>query len=171
MGVVPTDVEKEMRDIDIIVSKGNEAGDITYANPIFFNIAGYTQGELIDKPHSIIRHPDMPKSVFKLLWVHLKGGMDTNVFVKNLCKDGSFYWVLAQVRVASNPDGSLRNYTSTRKRMNTSARGIIEPLYKNMIEAEESGDVEASQKVLEDFLASQGGSIDTFNDVMLRIQG
>jgi hypothetical protein len=55
--------------------------------------------------------------------------------------------------------------------MNTSARGIIEPLYKNMIEAEESGDVEASQKVLEDFLASQGGSIDTFNDVMLRIQG
>jgi hypothetical protein len=97
--------------------------------------------------------------------------MDTNVFVKNLCKDGSFYWVLAQVRVASNPDGSLRNYTSTRKRMNTSARGIIEPLYKNMIEAEESGDVEASQKVLEDFLASQGGSIDTFNDVMLRIQG
>ncbi|KIM07226.1 MAG: PAS sensor protein [Sulfurovum sp. FS08-3] len=171
MGVAPTDVEKEVRDIDIIVSKGNEAGDITYANPIFFNIAGYTQSELIDKPHFIIRHPDMPKSVFKLLWDHLKGGIDTNVFVKNLCKDGSFYWVFAQVRVATNPDGSFRNYTSTRKRMNATARAMIEPLYKNMIDAEASGGMEASQKVLEDFLVSQGGNLNTFNDVMSRIQG
>jgi len=171
MGVTPTDVEKEVRDVDIIVSKGNEAGDITYANPIFFNIAGYTQGELMDKPHSIIRHPDMPKIIFKLLWDHLKAGIDTNVFVKNLCKDGSFYWVFAHVRVATNPDGSFRNYVSTRKAMNKSARAIIEPLYKEMVDARVNDSMEASQKVLEEFLASQGGTLDTFNDVMIRIQG
>jgi PAS domain S-box-containing protein len=171
MGVTPTDVEKEVRDIDIIVSKGNEAGDITYANPIFFSIAGYTQAELLDQPHSIIRHPDMPKSVFKLLWDHLKAGNDTNVFVKNLCKDGSFYWVFAHVRVATNPDGSFRNYVSTRKAMKPSARAVIEPLYKEMVEAEASGGMEASEKVLADFLAAQGGNIDTFNDVMIKIQG
>jgi len=171
MGVTPTDVEKEVRDIDIIVSKGNEAGDITYANPIFFSIAGYTQAELLDQPHSIIRHPDMPKSVFKLLWDHLKAGTDTNVFVKNLCKDGSFYWVFAHVRVATNPDGSFRNYVSTRKVMKPSARAVIEPLYKEMVDAEASGGMEASEKVLGEFLASQGGNIDTFNDVMIKIQG
>ncbi|MEA2029194.1 MAG: PAS domain-containing protein [Campylobacterota bacterium] len=171
MGVTPTDVEKEVRDIDIIVSKGNEAGDITYANPIFFSIAGYTQAELMDQPHSIIRHPDMPKIVFKLLWDHLKEGTDTNVFVKNLCKDGSFYWVFAHVRVATNPDGSFRNYVSTRKAMNPAARAIIEPLYKEMIDARVNDSMEASQKILEDFLASQGGSLETFNDVMIKIQG
>ena len=171
MEITPTDVEKEVRDIDIIVSKGNEAGDITYANPIFFNIAGYTQSELMDKPHSIIRHPSMPKSIFKLLWEHLKSGQDTNVFTKNLCKDGGFYWVFAHVRVATNPDGSFRNYVSTRKAMSTTARAVIEPLYAKMLEAEGSdGNMDASQSVLEEFLASRGGSIETFNDVMINIQ-
>lgn len=171
MGIVPLDVEKEVRSIDIIVSKGDEAGTITYANPIFFSIAGYTQAELIGQPHSIIRHPDMPKSIFKLLWERLKAGEDTNVFVKNLCKGGEYYWVFAHVRVATNPDGSFRNYVSTRKAMNASARAIIEPLYREMVEAEAEGGMDASRKVLEDFLSAQGGSLDTFNDVMKRIQG
>jgi PAS domain S-box-containing protein len=170
MAITPNNIEKEVRDVDIIVSKGNEAGDIVYANPIFFSIAGYTQSELMDKPHSIIRHPDMPKGIFKLLWEHLKSGKDTNVFVKNLCKGGEYYWVFAQVRVATNPDGSFRNYTSTRKTMSKTARAVIEPLYKKMTEAEAVGGMDASKPLLEEFLASRGGSIETFNDVMTNIQ-
>jgi PAS domain-containing protein len=65
MGVTPTDVEHEVKSVDIVVSKGDAEGNITYANPIFFKLAGYTQGELLDKPHSVIRHPDMPKIIFK----------------------------------------------------------------------------------------------------------
>ncbi len=170
MGTTPTDTEIEVRDIDIIVSKGNEAGDITYANPIFFKIAGYTQSELIDKPHSMIRHPDMPKVIFKVLWDHLKSGQDTYIFVKNLTKDGSFYWVYAHVRVATNPDGSFRNYVSTRKTMNAAARATIELLYAKLLKEEESGGIDASLKVLEEFLASQGASLATFNDAMLKLQ-
>jgi PAS domain S-box-containing protein len=56
----PTDIEREVTAVDMIVSKANEAGDITYANPIFFKISGYSQGELLDQPHAILRHPDMP---------------------------------------------------------------------------------------------------------------
>jgi len=170
MGITPTDVEQEVKSVDIIVSKGNEAGDVTYANPIFFKLAGYTQGELLDKPHSMIRHPDMPKMIFKYLWDTIQKGNDVHAFVKNLSKDGSFYWVYAHVRMAKNPDGSFRNYVSTRKAMNPAARTIIEPLYQKLLSAEESGGIDESQKVLEEFLASHGGSLDTFNDIMIKIQ-
>jgi len=170
MAITPTDVEQPVTSVDIIVSKGNEAGDITYANPIFFKLAGYTQGELLDKPHAIIRHPDMPKVVFKVLWEHLKTGQDTHTFVKNLAKDGSFYWVYAHVRVALNPDGSFRNYVSTRKTMSMGARAVIEPLYKKLRTAEDEGGIEASQTLMEEFLAANGASMATFNDAMLKLQ-
>ena len=170
MSITPTDVEHPVTSVDIIVSKGDEKGDITYANPIFFKLAGYTQAELLEKPHSLIRHPDMPKIIFKYLWDNLKAGNDVKAFVKNLRKDGGFYWVFAHVRVATNPDGSFRNYVSTRKAMSSSARAVIEPLYKELLAAEQSGGMEASLPVLEAFLKENGASLDTFNDAMQKIQ-
>ncbi|MEA2048564.1 MAG: PAS domain-containing protein [Campylobacterota bacterium] len=170
MDVTPTDVEHEVKLVDIVVSKGNEKGDITYANPIFFKLAGYTKGELLDQPHAIVRHPDMPKIVFKYLWDTIQAGNDVKAFVKNLSKDGGFYWVFAHVRVAKNPDGSIRNYVSTRRGMSAAARGVIEPLYKELLAAEQSGGMEASQAILEDFLKSNGASLATFNDAMEKLQ-
>lgn len=170
MGITPTDVEHPVSKVDIIVSKGNEAGDIIYANPIFFKLAGYSQGEMLDKPHSMVRHPDMPKIIFNLFWKHLKAGTDVKAFVKNMAKDGGFYWVFAHVRVATNPDGSFRNYVSTRKGMSESARTVIEPLYKELIEAEQSGGMDASLPILENFLQNNGGSLNTFNETMQKIQ-
>ena len=170
MSVTPTDVEHAVTNVDIIVSKGNAEGEITYANPIFFKLAGYTQGEMLDQPHSIIRHPDMPKIIFKYLWDELQSGKDVKAFVKNLSKDGGFYWVLAHVRVANNPDGTLRNYVSTRKGMSTAARGVIEPLYKELLAAEEAGGMDESLKVLESFLKDNGATLATFNDAMQKIQ-
>jgi len=161
--------EHEVRSVDIIVSKGNEAGDITYANPIFVKLSGYSQGELLDKPHAILRHPDMPKIVFKFLWDNLKAGNDVHAFVKNLSKDGGFYWVLAHVRVAKNPDGSFRNYVSTRKLVTEHARRVIEPLYAELLSAEKEGGMEASLKALEAFLAENGASLATFNETMKKI--
>jgi len=170
MSVTPTDVEHPVSNVDIVVSKGDEKGDITYANPIFFKLAGYTQAELLEQPHSIIRHPDMPKIIFKYLWDMLQSGKDVKAFVKNLSKDGGFYWVIAHVRVATNPDGSFRNYVSTRRGMSAGARSIIEPLYKELREVEKSGGIEASLPILETFLTENGGSLETFNETMQKIQ-
>jgi len=169
MGITPTDKEQEVRNIDVIISKGNEDGDITYANPIFFKLAGYEADELLEKPHSIIRHPDMPKIIFKILWDNLHAGNDVHTFVKNLSKDGSFYWVYAYVRVATNPDGSFRNYVSTRKTMSKNAREIIEPLYVKLLEAENS-EIDKASIILDEFLSSQGGSLDKLNDTMIKLQ-
>ncbi|NKQ40659.1 MAG: PAS domain-containing protein [Sulfurovum sp.] len=162
-------MEHEVTKVDIIVSKSNEAGDITYANPIFWKLSGYSQGELLDNPHSILRHPDMPKIVFKFLWDNLKAGSDVFAFVKNRSKDGGFYWVLAHVRVAKNPDGSFRNYVSTRRMMTEGARKTIEPLYIKMLEAEKEGGMSASLKVLEDSLSESGASLATFNETMKKL--
>jgi len=170
MNIIPTDEEHEVKNIDIIVSKGDAEGNIKYANPVFFKLAGYTQSELIDKPHSIIRHPDMPKIIFKHLWENLKLGKDVKTFVKNLSKDGGYYWVFAYIRVANNPDGSFRNYVSTRKSMSLNAKHIIDSLYKSLVEAESLGGVEESQKVLEAFLEENGGNLDSFNDIMQKLQ-
>ncbi|RUM76503.1 MAG: PAS sensor protein [Sulfurovum sp.] len=162
---IPNDNELAVTPVDIVVSKADEDGDIIYANPIFYKLSGYSKKELTNAPHSILRHPDMPKVVFKYLWDELKKGNEVNAFVKNMTKDGSFYWVIAYVRPAVNPDGSLRNYVSTRKVMSPNARKVIEPLYKKLLELEETGGVEASEKALMDVL---GGK--SFNDVMNSIQ-
>ena len=170
MSITPTDVEHPVTNVDIIVSKGDEKGDITYANPIFFKLAGYTQAELLEQPHSLIRHPDMPKIIFKYLWDTIGSGKDVKAFVKNLCKDGGFYWVFAHVRVATNPDGSFRNYVSTRKGMSSGARAVIGPLYKELLAAEQNGGMDASLPLLEVFLKDNAASLDTFNDAMQKIQ-
>jgi len=165
----PTDVEREVSSIDMIVSKGDAEGNITYTNPIFMKISGYTQGELLDKPHSILRHPDMPKVIFKYLWDNIKEGKEVVAYVKNLCKDGSYYWVLAQVRMAKNPDGSFRNYVSTRRAVTDGAKVTIGALYADLLKIEQEEGVEASEKALGDFLAQNGQSFDTFNDFMKQL--
>lgn len=162
----PTDNEHEVTSVDMIVSKSDAEGNITYTNPIFMKISGYTQGELLDQPHSILRHPDMPKVIFKYLWDNIKQGKEVYAYVKNLCKDGGYYLVLAQIRMATNPDGSFRNYVSTRKLMTQNARDVILPLYAKLLEIEKSDGVEASEKALVDFLAENGQSLETFNDFM-----
>jgi len=147
-----TELEKEVTSIDLIVSKSDEKGNITYVNPIFMKISGYTQGDLYDKPHAILRHPDMPKVIFKYLWDNLKEGNDVVAYVKNLCKDGSYYWVLATVKTAKNPDGSFRNYMSTRKCITENAKETISTLYANLLEVEKNTGLEASEEMFNTFM-------------------
>ena len=161
----PNNNEIEVKSVDIIVSKSDAQGNIEYANPIFYKLSGYSKRELTYAPHAILRHPDMPKVVFKYLWDELKVGNEVHAFIKNMTKEGAFYWVLAYVRPALNPDGSFRNYVSTRKNMSARARATIEPFYAKLLEIESTEGVEASEKTLRATLQGR-----TFNDVMLGIQ-
>jgi PAS domain S-box-containing protein len=164
------DNEKEVTSIDLIVSKADREGNITYVNPIFIKISGYTQGELFEKPHSILRHPDMPKVVFKYLWDTIQKGEDVVSYVKNLCKDGSYYWVLATVKTAKNPDGSFRNYMSTRKCITQEAKTTISALYAELLKIEKEKGFESSQKAFEDFLSDNNiNTAQEFNAFMLNL--
>ena len=98
---------------ELIVSRTDLKGNITYANETFALISGYTKDELIGKPHNIVRHPDMPKSIFKELWETLKKDGLWSGVVKNLRKDEGFYWVYAEISEVYK-DGELIEYKSIR---------------------------------------------------------
>ena len=98
---------------ELIVSRTDLKGIISYANETFAEISGYKIEELIGKPHNIVRHPDMPKAIFKELWNDLKIKGSWSGIIKNIRKDQGFYWVYAEVSGVFK-NGVLIEYKSIR---------------------------------------------------------
>ncbi len=113
--VQPTGREQVFSANDIIVSKTDVKGLITYANQTFLKVSGYSEEELLGEPHNIIRHPDMPQCVFKLLWDTLERGQEIFAYVKNMCKNGDHYWVFAHVTPTFNDSKQIVGYHSSRR--------------------------------------------------------
>ncbi len=124
---------------DVIVSKTNLKGWITYVNPVFCAVSGYTEKELLGEPHSLIRHEKMPRCVFKLLWDTIETGQEIFAYVINQCKNGDYYWVFAHVTPSLDPDGNIVAYHSNRRvPCPTVVKEKIEPLYASLLEIENS---------------------------------
>lgn len=134
--VTPTGIERTFDDDTLIVSKTDRHGRITYANDAFLTISRYARHELMGAPHSVLRHPDMPRGVFKLLWDEIQAGREVFAFVKNLAKDGAHYWVLAHVTPTLGHDGSVLGYHSNRRRPDRAAVAAVEPIYGAMLREE-----------------------------------
>jgi len=147
---------------DFLVSKTDLKGKITYCNQIFMKVAGYTEEELLGKPHNIVRHPDMPKIVFKLLWERIQNKEEIFAFVKNKTKDGGFYWVYANVTPSINANGDIIGYYSVRRKVNENNLHKVEDLYAQLLEKEQLGGIRASEEYLNNFLTKQGVSYDEF---------
>ena len=113
---VETTVPKD----ELIISRTDLRGYITYTNGVFTNISGYSVEELIGKPHSIVRHPDMPRSVLEELWKTIKAGEIWRGYVKNLRKDEGYYWVYAEISSVYK-NGKLIEYKSLRSPKNMTA--------------------------------------------------
>ena len=134
--VQPTDREKVMREDDFIVSKTDLKGRITYGNRIFIEYSGYSEQELLGAPHNIIRHPDMPRGVFKFLWDTLAQKKEVFAYVKNMAKDGSYYWVFANVTPDYDAQGNVIGYLSVRRAPKRAAVDIVTSVYQQMLAAE-----------------------------------
>ena len=120
-----------------LVSKTDLRGRITYANQAFCNIAGYAERELIGQPHNVIRHPDMPRAVFKLLWDRVQAGKEIFAYVKNLSRSGDFYWVIAHVTPSFGPDRQIVGYHSNRRVPRRDVlENVITPLYADLLRIE-----------------------------------
>ncbi len=151
---------KEMADNDFIVSKTDLKGKITYCNKIFMEMAEYKEEELLAKPHSIIRHPDMPKAVFKYLWDTIVTKQEVFAFVVNRTKNNNHYWVFTNVTASVDKNGKIIGYFSVRRKPNPEALEVIIPLYKEMLRVEKSQGIEASFKVLTEILQEKGVGYD-----------
>lgn len=113
--VLVTDIESPFPEGRLIVSRTDPEGIITHVNQSFVDMSGYTKEELLGAPHYILRHPDMPPVAFKGLWDTLASGEKWQGYVKNLRKDGGFYWVKATV-IANIRDNKVVGYTSVRRK-------------------------------------------------------
>lgn len=136
--VIPTGRERTFDETEIIVSKTDLKGIITYANHVFVRVAGYSESELLGKPHNVIRHPDMPRCVFKLLWDTIAEGNEIFAYVVNLCQNGDHYWVLAHVTPSYDLLGNLIGYHSSRRKPDPAKLAKVIPLYEALLECENS---------------------------------
>jgi len=162
-------VERQVSADAFLVSKTDTKGKITYCNIPFAQIVGAKSNELIGKPHNIVRHPDMPRIIFKILWEHVKNKKEVFAYVKNKSFDGSFYWVFANVTASLDQNGNTIGYYSVRRKPNPKALEIIIPLYKQLLEAEKNGGIEASSRLLESVLKEKNKSYDELMNNLQRL--
>ena len=165
--VTPTSKEYILKPSDLIVTKTDLKGHITYANDTFLDICVFKEHEVLAQPHHIIRHPDMPKAVFKMLWHTLKQGDEFFGVVKNLCSDGSFYWVLANITPSYDAFGKVIGYFSVRRSANKELVSIMSDLYQKMLQEEKRHSdvkraIDASTQLLTDFINEQGVSYNEY---------
>ncbi|MDO6676816.1 PAS domain-containing protein [Tenacibaculum sp. 1_MG-2023] len=164
---VPIDTEIKLNDNAILLSITDTRGVIEYCNEDFVNSCGYEVHELAGSGHNIVRHPDMPKIIFKLMWQRLKEKRNMVAFVKNLAKSGRYYWVMTDFIVKENEKGEVTHYKGIRKAAPKKAINEITPLYKKLLEIEGLKDVEASEKFLTGFLDAKNTDYDTYVEYLI----
>jgi len=166
-----TNKEKVMSDNGFIVSKTDPKGYITYCNRIFVEMAGWSRFELIGANHNIIRHPDMPKIAFKILWDLIQNKKEFFGFVKNLRKDGGFYWVFAYITPDLDLNGNIVGYTSFRKKPSRKGIEFMSEVYKKLVEVEKSGGMSASYELLKEMLnANDENVVEKYNRLVFDLQ-
>ena len=156
----PTGQERTFSTDELIVSKTDPRGVITYANDVFLRVSGYEMHEVLGQPHNLIRHPEMPRAVFALLWETLGRGQEVFAYINNLARDGAHYWVLAHVTPSYGPDGRVTGYHSSRRKPSPRAIDEIRPLYARLSAEERRHStaraaVTASSQLLTELLTEQ----------------
>ena len=155
-----------MREDDFLVSKTDLKGRITYGNRIFIEFSGYSEEELLGAQHNIVRHPDMPRGVFKFLWDTLEARQECFAYVKNMSRNGDHYWVFANVTPSFNQRGDVEGYFSVRRKPRPEAVQTVSGIYAAMLDEERRAGpkhaCDASLALLTQTLAQKGVSYEQF---------
>nr|WP_275050992.1 PAS domain-containing protein [Helicobacter jaachi] len=160
------DLGMELSDSTLITSKTDLKGRVTYCNKDFLRYSGFSEDEVFGKPHNIVRHKDMPKAVFKILWDYVKRGEEVFAFVKNRTKDNGHYWVFANVTPSFDMQKNIVGYYSVRRKPNPKAIKQIAQVYRSMLSAQ-SQSTQASYALLEQKLSEHNMS---YNHFILSLQ-
>ncbi|MBI5767713.1 MAG: PAS domain-containing protein [Verrucomicrobia bacterium] len=165
--ISPTGRERTFGDDELIVSKTDLRGAITYANDVFCRVSGYAEAELLGQPHNLIRHPDMPACVFQVLWDTLHAGQEIFAYVVNQARNGDHYWVFAHVTCSRDPAGNVVGYHSNRRVPYADALPKVQALYAELRAIERShpdrrAGMQAARAVLDERLQRLGISYSQF---------
>ncbi len=159
--MIPTGVAKFFQRDEMIVTKTDLTGHITYANSVFLRVSGYPESEMLGQPHNIIRHPGMPKAVFRMMWSTLRSGQEFFGYIVNLAKSGDHYWVFAHVTPHFDCDGQITGFHSSRRYAHETAIAAIIPIYDQLLHeqsqhnSQEAG-LLSSLQLFERIIGSQG---------------
>lgn len=154
------------RDV-LITSKTDLKGNVVYCNQSFLDYAEYSEEEVLFKSHNIVRHEDMPKCVFKILWEQIKQGKEVFAFVKNKTKYDNFYWVFANITPNYDKNNRVIGYYSVRRKANPNALGAISSLYDKALQIEKSQGISKSyQFILEQVAAAKL----SYNNLVMNLQ-
>ncbi|WP_417785037.1 PAS domain-containing protein [Tenacibaculum sp.] len=167
--VSPTPVDREIKldENSVLLSITDTRGVIEYCNEDFVESSGYEEYELVGAGHNIVRHPDMPRVIFKLMWERIQNKQNIIAFVKNMAKTGRYYWVMTDFVVKENDKGEVTNYKALRKPAPKKAVQEIIPLYKRLREIEDLNGIEASEKFLKGFLDSKNTNYDVYIEKLI----
>lgn len=165
--IVPTGREIRFGEDELIVSKTDPKGIIRYANDVFLRVSRYAEEDVLGQPHSFIRHPAMPRGIFRLLWQTIASGREIFAYINNLASDGDHYWVLAHVTPSFGPGGKITGYHSNRRLPDPAAVAQVEERYARMTALESrypraAEAAAASQASFESELADRGLSYEQF---------
>ena len=160
--VIPVNTEVHWDKSLELVSKTDKAGTIRYASESFVNVCGYEEYELVGQPHNVIRHPDMPKVIFKLLWKNLLNGKDFHAVVKNMAKNGRYYWVITRFEIFKDDKGEITGFMGRRKSVPTEVSDKIEELYKKLKQIEDATSIDSAEDYLTGYLEDQKKTYDEY---------
>ena len=155
----PTPIDREVQwdKTKTLISETDVKGTITNVNDVFCAVAHYSASELIGQPHNLIRHTDMPKLIFKLLWDNLKVGNNFVGVIKNLAKTGEYYWVVTDFEMRRDAMGNITHYIGRRKSVPEAAiNNYLAPFYESLLKMEKIGGVELSSRFFKNYLTKQG---------------
>lgn len=164
LAIAPTQIEIPLDPSDVIVSKTDMTGRITYVNRTFMRIANFAENEVLHEQHNIVRHPDMPRGVFKLLWDTLKDGREFFGYVKNMTADGHYYWVFANITPDMDANGKVVGYFSVRRKPNPQAVATMQSIYQEMLAVERKEGAAKAPSASVDLLLNKLKSMDTTYD-------
>ena len=154
-----------------IVSKTDLKGKIIFTNKNFCEVSGYDEAELMGAPHNVLRHPDMPRAVFFVVWQALKAGQPISGVIKNLAKSGEYYWVIADLEPQFDLKGEVVALTAFRRAAPQDVIDTTEELYATMLTIEKKHGMEKSLAYLEAFLEEHDLSYNEFIEELIRPKG
>lgn len=132
----PTGRASPFAEDEIIVTKTDPKGRILYANETFLSVSRMALAEVLGQPHSIVRHPDMPRCIFEMMWRTIAAGGEFFGYVKNMASNGDHYWVFAHVTPSRDAGGAITGFHSNRRKPDAAQIARIEPLYQRLLAAE-----------------------------------
>jgi len=155
-GIEPKNIESPFGLDELFFSITDPKGVILTGNDVFQKVAKMEREELIGKPHNVIRHPDMPRVIFKAVWDTIKSGKPFVGYVKNMAKDGSYYWVLAAIYPVRDEEGQIQRYISIRLKPSSSIFELIPTLYKEILQVEIKEGMEEAAAFMQEKLKELG---------------